>query len=184
MDFEYPKTSELRHYTIGATTIQEADNDENITKIFRFTAMREREMGRNTKTSSSLAAALFLSLNLLSFTMVSTCRTCPANIPPKPNPTPSTATPSSDTPKRCPKDTLKLGVCAKLLGGAVDANVGNPPYHPCCTYLQGLVDLEAAVCLCTAIKANIIGIILDIPISLTLLINTCGKTLRSEFVCG
>ncbi|XWS49088.1 hypothetical protein CRYUN_Cryun13aG0133600 [Craigia yunnanensis] len=50
--------------------------------------------------------------------------------------------------------------------------------------LSGLVDLEAAVCLCTAIKANVLGINIDIPISLSLLINTCGKKLPSDFICA
>jgi hypothetical protein len=54
----------------------------------------------------------------------------------------------------------------------------------CCSILGGLADLEAAVCLCTAIKANVLGISLDIPVKLSLLVNYCGKNLPSGFICA
>ncbi|KAG2677601.1 hypothetical protein I3843_12G106800 [Carya illinoinensis] len=129
----------------------------------------------------SLQAALFISLNLLFFTLVSgNCYTCPK---PKPNPNPSPSSTPTAT-QSCPRDALKLGVCAKLLNGTVGAVVGTPPDAPCCSLIQGLVDLEAALCLCTAIKANILGINLNIPVSLSLLINTCGKNVPSGFQCA
>ncbi|XP_010553464.1 PREDICTED: 14 kDa proline-rich protein DC2.15 [Tarenaya hassleriana] len=123
----------------------------------------------------SFLLALFISFNLLFFTHVSSCNTC---VQPKPIPNPN------PTKRSCPRDALKLGVCAKILDGAVGTVVGGPPDMPCCSVLQGLVDLEAAVCLCTAIKANILGIDINIPISLSLLINTCGKSLPPDFVCA
>ncbi|KDP25644.1 hypothetical protein JCGZ_20800 [Jatropha curcas] len=126
-------------------------------------------------SKNSLSTAFFLFINLIFFALVSGCNTC---VQPKPFPNPTPAK------KSCPRDALKLGVCAKLLNGAVGGVVGNPPDHPCCSVLQGLVDLEAAVCLCTAIKANILGININIPISLSLLINTCGKQLPSDFICA
>lgn len=127
----------------------------------------------------SFSTALFFSFNLMLFAYASGCNTC---LPPKsiPNPNPI----SNPTKHSCPRDALKLGVCAKILEGAVGTVIGNPPDTPCCSVLQGLVDLEAAVCLCTAIKANILGINIDIPISLSLLINTCGKNLPSDFICA
>ncbi|KAH7549597.1 hypothetical protein ACOSP7_025547 [Xanthoceras sorbifolium] len=132
-----------------------------------------------SKRSSS--TALFLSINILLLALVSGCNTCvqpkiPITNPKSPNPTSSV--------KSCPRDALKLGVCAKLLNGSIGTVVGNPPDAPCCSVLQGLIDLEAAVCLCTAIKANILGININIPISLSLLINTCGKQLPSDFICA
>ncbi|KAJ4839980.1 hypothetical protein Tsubulata_033155 [Turnera subulata] len=133
--------------------------------------------------SKSSSAALFLVVNLFLFVIASGCTTCVTPKVPLPNPKPNPV-PSSNTGKSCPRDALKLGVCAKLLNGAVGAEVGNPPDHPCCSVLQGLLDLEAAVCLCTAIKANILGININIPISLSLLINTCGKKLPSDFICA
>ncbi|KAL8484140.1 hypothetical protein ACS0TY_026729 [Phlomoides rotata] len=83
---------------------------------------------------------------------------------------------------RCPRDALKLGVCANVLG-LVNVVVGSPPTLPCCTLLAGLVDLEAAVCLCTAIRANVLGINLNLPINLSLLLNVCGRTPPTGFVC-
>lgn len=125
--------------------------------------------------------ALLLTLNLLFFTMVtSTHVPCPP--PPKghrhhhKSPPPAKAT--------CPKDALKLGVCANLLNDLIHLVVGTPPKTPCCTLIQGLADLEAAVCLCTAIKANILGINLNVPVSLSLLLNYCGKQVPSGFQCA
>ncbi|KAL6349396.1 hypothetical protein AAG906_034053 [Vitis piasezkii] len=131
----------------------------------------------DSKGSSS--AALFLSINLLFFALVSANKPCS---PPKPTPTPST--PSTPSKGSCPRDALKLGVCAKLLNGTVGAVVGTPPVTPCCSLLEGLLDLEVAACLCTAIKANILGIHLDIPVSLSLLVNICGKKLPKDFQCA
>ncbi|CAK7355830.1 unnamed protein product [Dovyalis caffra] len=132
-----------------------------------------------SKTTASLA--LFLALNLLFFSLVTACGGgCPSPNPkpkPKPKPTPS---PSSG---KCPRDALKLGVCADLLGSLLNVTIGSPPVQPCCSVIQGLLDLEAAVCLCTAIKANILGINLNIPLSLSLLLNVCGKKVPRNFQC-
>nr|GME21448.1 14 kDa proline-rich protein DC2.15-like [Ipomoea batatas] len=84
---------------------------------------------------------------------------------------------------KCPKDALKLGVCANLLNGLLNVTVGTPPKTPCCSLIQGLADLEAAVCLCTAIKANILGINLNVPLSLSLLLNVCTKDTPKGFTC-
>ncbi|XP_023551364.1 14 kDa proline-rich protein DC2.15-like isoform X2 [Cucurbita pepo subsp. pepo] len=111
-----------------------------------------------SKATASLA--FLLSLNLLFFSLVSACSDC-----------------------YCPRDTLKLGVCAKLLGGLLDVTIGKPPVTPCCSLIEGLVDLEAAVCLCTAIKANVLGNNLNIPVSLSLLLNVCKKNVPEGFQC-
>ncbi|XP_011070106.1 14 kDa proline-rich protein DC2.15-like [Sesamum indicum] len=125
-----------------------------------------------SKTNTLIS--LFLVLNLLFFPLSSACGTCPS---PKPKPKPK--------PKGyCPKDTLKLGVCADLLGGLLGITIGTPPKTPCCTLIEGLADLEAAVCLCTAIKANILGINLNVPLSLSLLLNVCSKKVPKGFVCA
>ncbi|XP_022957726.1 14 kDa proline-rich protein DC2.15-like [Cucurbita moschata] len=137
-----------------------------------------------SKATASLA--FLLSLNLLFFSLVSACNNCyvPAPVPPKPKPCPPTTKPSpSSSYGKCPRDTLKLGVCAKLLGGLVDVNLGKPPVTPCCTLIEGLADLEAAVCLCTAIKASVLGINLNIPVSLSLLLNVCSKNVPKGFQC-
>ncbi|XP_060179605.1 14 kDa proline-rich protein DC2.15-like [Lycium barbarum] len=126
--------------------------------------------------------ALFLSLNLIFFTFVSSCGTCPKPKPP-PKPKPSCPPPPYvPTKETCPIDTLKLGVCANVLG-LVNVVVGSPPVKPCCSLISGLADVEAALCLCTAIKANVLGINLNVPISLSLLLNVCSKKVPSGFQC-
>ncbi|WMV20223.1 hypothetical protein MTR67_013608 [Solanum verrucosum] len=107
-----------------------------------------------SKTSHP-SVALFLSLNLVLFALVSG---------------------TNDT------DTLKLGVCANILH-LVNVVVGSPPTMPCCSLIQGLTDLEAAVCLCTAIRANVLGINLNVPLSLSLILNSCGKNPPTGFTC-
>ncbi|KAJ8526812.1 hypothetical protein K7X08_029289 [Anisodus acutangulus] len=131
--------------------------------------------------------ALVLTLNILFFTMVSSTHVpCPPPPHSKPHPTPTPSTPYTPSSKgKCPKDTLKLKVCANLLNDLVHLVIGSSPAKtPCCTLIQGLADLDAAVCLCTAIKANLLGINLNVPVSLSLLLNNCGKYAPKNFQCA
>ncbi|XP_004291441.1 PREDICTED: pEARLI1-like lipid transfer protein 1 [Fragaria vesca subsp. vesca] len=156
-------------------------------------------MAYSTKLSATL---LIFTILLYSSTYSSACSTCkPPKLPPKPPAcppppkqaptpktptpkTPTTPTPIAPTPAKetCPRDTLKLGVCADLLG-LVNVQIGSPASSPCCALLQGLVDAEAALCLCTALKANILGINLNVPISLSLLLSACQKEVPPNFKC-
>ncbi|XP_011018292.1 PREDICTED: 14 kDa proline-rich protein DC2.15 [Populus euphratica] len=136
------------------------------------------------KRTTSLA--LFLAFNLLFFSLATACGvgcSSPNPKPKRPNPNPNSNPTPSPSSGRCPKDALKLGVCADLLGSLLNVTIGSPPVKPCCSVIQGLLDLEAAVCLCTAIKANILGINLNIPLSLSLLVNVCGKKVPKDFQC-
>ncbi|XP_062185230.1 14 kDa proline-rich protein DC2.15-like [Phragmites australis] len=125
------------------------------------------------------SVALFLAINLVVFAIANACgRHCPTPTPS----TPSTPTPTPASFGKCPRNALKLGVCANVLG-LIKAKVGVPPTEPCCPLLEGLVNLEAAVCLCTAIKGKILGINLNLPIDLSLILNHCGKTVPTGFMC-
>ncbi|MED6208996.1 hypothetical protein PIB30_050295 [Stylosanthes scabra] len=135
-------------------------------------------MASNKATSS---IALFLILNVLFFALVSGCGNKCNNPGSNPNPNPS---PSGGGSAYCPRDALKLGVCANVLNGLLNVTLGQPPVTPCCTLLNGLVDLEAAACLCTALKANILGINLNLPISLSLLLNVCSRQVPRGFQCN
>ncbi|KAI7979457.1 hypothetical protein LOK49_Contig329G00004 [Camellia lanceoleosa] len=132
---------------------------------------------------NSQQALLLLSLNLLFFTLVS------SNYVPCPPPPPKTPKhhhkpPSLPTKATCPTDTLKLGVCADLLNDLVHLVIGTPPTTPSLHPHSGLLDDEVIVCLCTAIKANVLGINLNVPISLSKLLNCCGKNVPSGFQCA
>lgn len=130
-------------------------------------------------SSSKATITIFLMLNALLFTCVS-CHKNPLCPPQSRLPTPS-------APKkegRCPKDTLKFGVCGSWLG-LIHEVVGTKPSEECCRLIAGVADVEAAVCLCTAIKANVLGVIkLKIPVALTLLVNACGNKVPQGFVCS
>ncbi|KAH0645924.1 hypothetical protein KY284_033808 [Solanum tuberosum] len=102
--------------------------------------------------------ALVLTLNILFFTMVSSTN---VPCPPPPHPKPHYPTPSTPSSKG-----------------------SSPTKTKCCSLIEGLVDLDAAVCLCTALKANLLGINLNIPLSLNLLLNNCGKYAPKNFQCA
>ncbi|XP_019095799.1 PREDICTED: 14 kDa proline-rich protein DC2.15-like [Camelina sativa] len=122
--------------------------------------------------------ALLLLFNVIFFTLVSsTSVPCP---PPPSKSYPKKPSPSSPHKATC-KDALKLQVCANVLDLV---KVSLPPTSQCCALIDGLVDLEAAVCLCTALKANLLGINLNVPISLSLVLNHCGKKVPSGFQCA
>ncbi|RYR44616.1 hypothetical protein Ahy_A08g040920 isoform C [Arachis hypogaea] len=121
--------------------------------------------------ASNKVIATILVLSLLAYSTLTH-----ANCPPK------KATPPPSPPEKCPKDTLKLGACADLLG-LVNIIIGTPPSSKCCALIKGLADLEAALCLCTAIKANVLGINLNVPITLELILSACQKTVPPGFQC-
>ncbi|CAM0871194.1 unnamed protein product [Alopecurus aequalis] len=125
--------------------------------------------------------ALFLALNLVLLAAVAHgCTYCPTPTPPiVPPPVVPTPTPSTG---KCSIDTLKLKVCGNVLN-LLKLKLGVPANEQCCPLLGGLVDLDAAVCLCTAIKANVLGIKLNVPVDLVLLLNQCGKKCPADFTC-
>ncbi|XP_023002543.1 pEARLI1-like lipid transfer protein 1 [Cucurbita maxima] len=81
----------------------------------------------------------------------------------------------------CPKDTVKFSVCTNILG--IGSLIGSPVSSKCCGLLTGLTNLEAAACLCTAIKANVLGINLDVPVSFSLLVSSCKKSVPAGYRC-
>ncbi|EOA22428.1 hypothetical protein CARUB_v10003073mg [Capsella rubella] len=157
-------------------------------------------------SKNSAFLALFFALNILFVTLPSatSCNTCkpipkpkpppkpkatPCPPPPRPSvPTPPTkpVTPPSSpgSSKNCPIDALKLGVCGNVLSGLLNIQLGQPSSKQCCSLIQGLADVDAAICLCTALKANVLGINLNVPISLSVLLNVCDKKVPSGFQCA
>ncbi|CAA7394142.1 unnamed protein product [Spirodela intermedia] len=97
--------------------------------------------------------------------------------PVKPPPSCSSCQPSYLS---CPQGRSQAGSLREVLD-LVKLKLGKSPSEPCCSLVSGLVDLEAAVCLCTAIKANILGINLNIPVDLSLLLNFCGYSVTPGF---
>lgn len=114
-------------------------------------------------------------LNIIFFSCVS------ADYVPCPPKTPIPSTPIKAA--KCPRDTLKFGVCGDWLG-LVHEVIGTTPSPECCALVEGLADVEAALCLCTAIKANVLGLVkVKIPLALSLVVNSCGKKVPQGFVC-
>lgn len=83
---------------------------------------------------------------------------------------------------KCPINALKLGLCLDVLGGLVHVGIGNPVENVCCPVLQGLLELEAAVCLCTTIRIKLLNLNIFLPLALQVLA-TCGLTPPPGFTC-
>jgi hypothetical protein len=43
--------------------------------------------------------------------------------------------------------------------------------------------LDAAACVCAALRANVLGVNLNVPLALDRLINTCGRDVPAGFTC-
>ncbi|CAL1397014.1 unnamed protein product [Linum trigynum] len=80
---------------------------------------------------------------------------------------------------RCTIDIYRLAVCTPLVG----LDIGSLTTRPCCGMLLGLIDMEATVCLCMALRANVLGMHLDIPLALDLVLSTCYTTVPHYFQC-
>ncbi|CAN0908539.1 36.4 kDa proline-rich protein [Linum grandiflorum] len=108
----------------------------------------------------------------------------PVNPPPVTYPPPVVMPPVTNPPPPvpCPPPGLKLGACVDVLGGLVHVGIGNPVENVCCPVIKGLLEIEAAVCLCTSIRLKLLNINIFIPLALQALI-TCGKTPPPGFVC-
>ncbi|PSS36119.1 Proline-rich protein [Actinidia chinensis var. chinensis] len=107
----------------------------------------------------------------------------PVTLPPVTKPPTAKPCPPPPASATCPIDTLKLGACVDLLGGLIHIGLGNPVVNECCPVLQGLVELEAAVCLCTTLKLKVLNLNIYVPLALQLLL-TCGKTPPPGFTCS
>jgi hypothetical protein len=105
--------------------------------------------------------------------------TPPSQTPP---PTPPSETPPPQTQPTCPIDILKLGACVDVLGGIIHIGIGGSAKQTCCPLLQGIADLDAAICLCSTIKLKLLNINIVLPIALQLLVD-CGKTPPEGFKC-
>jgi hypothetical protein len=111
----------------------------------------------------------------------------PTPTPVTPTPTPVTPTPVTPTPSsptgQCPVDTLKLVSCVDVLNGLLHAVLGSSASDSCCPLLSGVADLDAALCLCTTIKAKALDISLVLPVAIEVLVNQCGKNVPANFQC-
>ncbi|KAI8546547.1 hypothetical protein RHMOL_Rhmol07G0126800 [Rhododendron molle] len=90
--------------------------------------------------------------------------------------------PPPATQPKCPINTLKLGLCVDVLGGLVHIGIGDPIENVCCPVLKGLLELEAAICLCTTIRLKLLNLNIFLPLALQVLA-TCGLTPPPGFMC-
>ncbi|CAN1332078.1 Putative lipid-binding protein At4g00165 [Linum perenne] len=129
--------------------------------------------------SKAVIALLFLTTLFLTSASCNDIPCQPKNPPEKPYKSP----PSSSGEKKCPTNVLKFGVCGSWLGLVYEV-VGSKPSKECCTVIKGIVDLEAAMCLCYAVKANVLGMVkIDIPIAVSMLVNSCGGNIPQGYKC-
>uniref|UniRef100_A0A0D9XI72 Bifunctional inhibitor/plant lipid transfer protein/seed storage helical domain-containing protein n=1 Tax=Leersia perrieri TaxID=77586 RepID=A0A0D9XI72_9ORYZ len=134
-------------------------------------------MAPSSKTA--MFPVLVITLSLLSLEAVKGCGDTSCSNPSPPPP--AVPSPPSGT---CPINVFDLAVCADVLEYVLKIRLNVPSSQQCCTLLGGLADVDAALCLCTAIKANVLGVIsVDVPIDITLLLNYCNKSCPPGFTC-
>ncbi|KAK3043404.1 hypothetical protein RJ639_001983 [Escallonia herrerae] len=60
-------------------------------------------------------------------------------------------------------------VTHQVLGGLVHIGLGNRVENICCQVIQDLLELEATICLCTAISLKLLNLNIFIPLALQVL---------------
>ncbi|XP_020102435.1 36.4 kDa proline-rich protein-like [Ananas comosus] len=101
---------------------------------------------------------------------------------PKPHPPSPSPAPAPSPPKKCPINALKLGMCVDILDGLVHVGIGKKAKEACCPVIKWLMGMDAAVCLCMAIRLKLMDVDLLLPITLQMLAD-CGKRLPSSYKC-
>ncbi|KAE8676334.1 pEARLI1-like lipid transfer protein 1 [Hibiscus syriacus] len=103
---------------------------------------------------------------------------------PKPPKFPPTKATGCEAPNAASKASCipESSHCEAASGGDPVSVISSSAKDTCCPVLQGLLDLDAAICLCTAIKAKLLNINVILPIGLQVLID-CGKTTPPGFQC-
>ncbi|KAJ8562332.1 hypothetical protein K7X08_011623 [Anisodus acutangulus] len=137
-------------------------------------------------SKTKITTLLFIFILLISsFSPILGCGHCKKKHKKKPivPPVNNNPSPPTESSTSCPIDTIKLGACVDLLGGLVHIGLGNPVVNECCPIIHGLVELEAAVCLCTTLKLKLLNLNLYVPLALQLLL-TCGKTPPPGYTCS
>ncbi|KQK03132.1 hypothetical protein BRADI_2g05763v3 [Brachypodium distachyon] len=95
---------------------------------------------------------------------------------------------------QCPIDTLKLGVCARVVNRLINLELGTPPKKTCCALMQACWTWRpscASARRCTHTSWASIGAarihpvhqsqVLHVPVDLSLLVNYCGKSVLGGF---
>ncbi|KAF8715450.1 hypothetical protein HU200_027101 [Digitaria exilis] len=123
--------------------------------------------------SSKVLAVLLVALATLTLAAAQT--------PPPPPPPP--ATPPSSGNGTC--EPLRLRVCSSLLSGLLGGILGgNATSDAQCCSLLGIAGVDAGVCLCTALRANVLGTLnLNVPLALRLVLSLCGTPAPAGFTC-
>ncbi|KAJ4912519.1 putative lipid-binding protein AIR1 [Raphanus sativus] len=84
----------------------------------------------------------------------------------------------------CPKNALQLKPCIDGIIKQDQLNFGDRVLTPCCSLIHdGLSDLEAVACLCTALKEGIRSFVPNFPTSITALFAFCGKKAPKDIKC-
>jgi len=107
----------------------------------------------------------------------------PPYVPPYVPPLPPYVPPTPPAGRTCPIDALKLNACVDVLSGLIHLVIGREAKSRCCPLVQGVADLDAALCLCTTIKAKALSINLVLPIAIEVLVNECHKNVPASFQC-
>uniref|UniRef100_A0A0D9VY99 Bifunctional inhibitor/plant lipid transfer protein/seed storage helical domain-containing protein n=1 Tax=Leersia perrieri TaxID=77586 RepID=A0A0D9VY99_9ORYZ len=85
------------------------------------------------------------------------------------------STPPASRGNPCPTNALAdLKVCADVLV-LLKLKINVPANQQCCPLLGNLVNLDVAACLCAAIRLSVLGIPINLPLDVPLVLNYCGR---------
>merc|ERR1711915_443750 len=70
---------------------------------------------------------------------------------------------------------IETGSVCGFVGGLVHLGIGDPVVNQCCPLIQGVAELEAALCLCTTIRLKLLNVNVILPLALDLFVQ-CGLT--------
>ncbi|KAF8734309.1 hypothetical protein HU200_014532 [Digitaria exilis] len=137
----------------SALLLQSPNKDKNSSSSYYFTTKRvSKEMAPR---SSTALPALLLAATLL-FSSVAVVRGQQRGNP-------------------CPTNALAdLKVCADVLV-LLKLKINVPQSQQCCPLLGNLVNLDVAACLCAAIRLSVLGIPVNLPLDVPLVLNYCGR---------
>ncbi|CAA6674339.1 unnamed protein product [Spirodela intermedia] len=112
------------------------------------------------------------------------CSAVPTSILPA---TTTTTAPPPPPPRpivgvRCLIDAVGLRICAPVLFALRVTRI-RPPRGACCALIDRLSNEQAAVCLCFAASNSFLGLNLQIPEDVALLLNFCGRPVPAGLSC-
>ncbi|KAF2941011.1 hypothetical protein DAI22_03g316800 [Oryza sativa Japonica Group] len=77
--------------------------------------------------------------------------------------------------QQSPPSSTRGNPCPTSALADLKLKINVPASQQCCPLLGSLVNLDAAACLCAAIRLSVLGIPVNLPLDVPLVLNYCGR---------